>query len=282
MPTPPSVPAGADGATSSGRADETSAEQFPVDGGDALDGVPPADVVADPGAGDRLQTPRHRNLLGGAVLEGHGDVGGAVQATATATAAVGLPAAEAADEEAAAQHQVDGRQAGEQSSTLRDEVVLRHVLHLLNCRTTCQETTRVGLRAPTASGRPGRARAADPDGDTRHAAFCRRGGPASGGPADRDGLQAGEHRDDADRQGVRLTYRAGWDPETGMIEFLRLLDAKVGDEDFLGEVGSWFSSHPETQRRVMFAEEYLAEVKSTEPFEAYPLPESPPPPVEED
>jgi len=98
-------------------------------------------------------------------------------------------------------------------------------------------------------------------------------------------IEQGYSRDDeydADRQGVRLTYRAGWDPETGMIEFLRLLDAKVGDEDFLGEVGSWFSSHPETQRRVMFAEEYLAEVKSTEPFEAYPLPESPPPPVEED
>lgn len=88
---------------------------------------------------------------------------------------------------------------------------------------------------------------------------------------------------DADRMGILYTYRAGWDPENGLIKFLAELDKKYGeDEDALGEVGGWFSSHPETDRRVMFGREYLDELRETETFTESPLPEAPSMPDEDE
>ncbi|HEX9745333.1 MAG TPA: M48 family metalloprotease [bacterium] len=87
---------------------------------------------------------------------------------------------------------------------------------------------------------------------------------------------------DADRIGVKLTYLSGWYPSDGLISFLDKLDKEIPGNDDLGEVGQWFSSHPETARRVMFANEYLDEVSGDYVFSEYPLPEAPPPPDKEE
>ncbi len=82
-----------------------------------------------------------------------------------------------------------------------------------------------------------------------------------------------ENEYEADRHGVMATYRAGWDPDSGLIEFLRMVEAEYGGDNDLGDIGRSLASHPETDRRVYFAEIYLDELSATEVFEARPYPE---------
>lgn len=82
-----------------------------------------------------------------------------------------------------------------------------------------------------------------------------------------------ENEYEADRHGVMATYRAGWDPESGLIEFLMMVEAEYGGDNDLGDIGRSLASHPETDRRVFFAEVYLDEFSATEVFEAQPYPE---------
>jgi predicted Zn-dependent protease len=82
-----------------------------------------------------------------------------------------------------------------------------------------------------------------------------------------------EHEYDADRQAVLMTYRAGWDPDAGIICFLRDIEKEYGSGNPLGDIGRCIASHPDTDRRVYFAELYLEEVRASEPFTPQPLPE---------
>jgi predicted Zn-dependent protease len=89
-------------------------------------------------------------------------------------------------------------------------------------------------------------------------------------------VQQGYSRDneyEADRHGVRATYRAGFDPETGLVEFLGMIEEKYGSDNDLGDVGRSLQSHPDTDRRVFFAENYLTELKAVEEFHPQPFPE---------
>ena len=93
-----------------------------------------------------------------------------------------------------------------------------------------------------------------------------------------------ENEYDADRHGVRTAYRAGFDPDEGLIEFLRMIEAEYGSDNELGDIGRSIASHPDTDRRVFFAEIYLDEFSLTEEFNPQPYPEieAKPPPDEED
>ncbi|MCX6645945.1 MAG: M48 family metalloprotease [bacterium] len=82
-----------------------------------------------------------------------------------------------------------------------------------------------------------------------------------------------ENEYEADRHGVRATYRAGFDPETGLVEFLGMVEEKYGSDNDLGDVGRSLQSHPDTDRRVFFAENYLTELKAAEEFQPQPFPE---------
>ncbi len=98
-------------------------------------------------------------------------------------------------------------------------------------------------------------------------------------------MQQGHSREneyEADRQGVLFSYRAGWDPEEGLILFLRELEKEHGSDDPLGDIGEMLASHPPTDRRIYFAEQYLEEVKATEAFIAKPFPDIPKPTEEEE
>ncbi|HDS30797.1 MAG TPA: hypothetical protein ENN67_07110 [Firmicutes bacterium] len=77
---------------------------------------------------------------------------------------------------------------------------------------------------------------------------------------------------DADRMGVLLTYRAGWDPERCLILFLEKLDEEYGSGNPLGDLGKILASHPPTDRRVHFAREYLSELREKEEFVEKPYP----------
>ena len=81
-----------------------------------------------------------------------------------------------------------------------------------------------------------------------------------------------ENEYDADRQAVLMTYRAGWDPDSGIICFLRDIEKEYGSGNPLGDIGRCIASHPDTDRRVYFAELYLEEVRSSETFTSQPLP----------
>jgi len=77
---------------------------------------------------------------------------------------------------------------------------------------------------------------------------------------------------DADEQAVLTTYRAGWNPGEGIIEFLREIEKEYGSGNELGDIGRCIASHPDTDRRVYFAEIFLEEVVHSELFEPRPLP----------
>ena len=89
--------------------DPAIAEEFPVDGGDALHVAPPAAVDRHPSArlGDKLR--RQADLLGAPIGERRGDVAGGVSLDLGAPAS-GAAAAAAADEDAAAEDVSRGRQ----------------------------------------------------------------------------------------------------------------------------------------------------------------------------
>ncbi len=88
-------------------------------------------------------------------------------------------------------------------------------------------------------------------------------------------IQQGHSREDeydADEQAVLMTYRAGWEPAEGIIMFLREVEKEYGGENPLGDIGACIASHPDTDRRVYFAEMYLEELKEREEFEERALP----------
>ena len=82
-----------------------------------------------------------------------------------------------------------------------------------------------------------------------------------------------ENEYEADRHGIRATYRAGFDPENGLIEFLGMVETEYGSDNDLGDFGRSISSHPDTDRRVFFTETYLDELYQTEEFNPQPYPE---------
>jgi beta-barrel assembly-enhancing protease len=89
-------------------------------------------------------------------------------------------------------------------------------------------------------------------------------------------IQNGYSREDeyeADRYSVLMTYHAGWDPKIGMILMLSDLEKLTGKGNKLGDIGRCFSSHPDTDRRVFFANNYYTKLSATEPFHAKPFPE---------
>ena len=89
--------------------DPAIAEEFPVDGGDALHVAPPAAVDRNPAAslGDKFR--RQADLLGATVGERRGDVAGSVSLD-LGTPAGGAATAAAADEYAAAEDVFGGGQ----------------------------------------------------------------------------------------------------------------------------------------------------------------------------
>jgi len=78
---------------------------------------------------------------------------------------------------------------------------------------------------------------------------------------------------DADEQAVLTTYRAGWDPDVGIIAFLREIEEEYGSDNPLGDIGECIASHPDTDRRVYFAELFLENLRQSESFTPVPLPE---------
>ncbi len=88
-------------------------------------------------------------------------------------------------------------------------------------------------------------------------------------------IQQGHSREneyDADEQAVYLMYRAGWDPDNGIIDFLRDMEKEYGGENELGDIGRCIASHPDTDRRVYFAEIALEELSAEETFDPQPIP----------
>ena len=78
---------------------------------------------------------------------------------------------------------------------------------------------------------------------------------------------------DADEQAVLTTWRAGWEPDEGIIEFLRHIEEEYGSDNPLGDIGECIASHPDTDPRVYFAELYLEDLRQSEEFTPAPLPE---------
>lgn len=89
-------------------------------------------------------------------------------------------------------------------------------------------------------------------------------------------VQQGHSREreyEADRQAVLYTYRAGWNPEEGYIKFLALMEEKMGGKNPLGDIGRCIASHPDTDRRKMFAQSYLERLRVMESFTPREYPE---------
>jgi predicted Zn-dependent protease len=81
-----------------------------------------------------------------------------------------------------------------------------------------------------------------------------------------------ENEYDADAWAVRLMYESGWNPELGIIMFLRETEKEFGDNNELGDFGECIASHPETDRRMYFAELELEELRGSMGFEEKPIP----------